>query len=112
MVGQFCRCFGVVRGAGCGRIIVERATERDVASNEHRLAAGRAELVVRIARTIGGTGTVEPLEGLRLRRASVPTELGHGTSFPSFCVIAQGAKEIRLGERAFRYDPDHYLIAS
>jgi AraC-like DNA-binding protein len=38
--------------------------------------------------------------------------LGHGTSFPSFCVIAQGAKEIRLGERVFRYGPAHYLIAS
>ena len=77
-----------------------------------RRLAGRAELIARLARVVPDDGTVEPLVGLRLRRASEPTELGHGTSFPSFCVIAQGAKEVRLGDRRFRYDPDHYLIAS
>jgi AraC-like DNA-binding protein len=77
-----------------------------------RSATTRAELAARIARIVPEDGTAEPLAGVRLRRASARTELGHGTSFPSFCVIAQGAKEVRLGNRRFVYDPDHFLIAS
>ncbi len=33
-------------------------------------------------------------------------------SFPAFCVIAQGSKEVVLGDRRYRYDPAHYLIAT
>jgi AraC-like DNA-binding protein len=29
---------------------------------------------------------------------------------PSFCFIAQGRKQVLLGEELFRYDPGHYLI--
>jgi AraC-like DNA-binding protein len=78
----------------------------------YRAQAGCEELVERIARAIRGDGTFEPLEGLQLRRASLPTELGHGVSYPCFCVIAQGSKEIRLGDTCHRYDPAHYLIAT
>src|SRR5215207_159709 len=78
----------------------------------HRAQASRDELVERIARAIREDGTVEPLEGLQLRRASSPTELGHGVSYPAFCVIAQGSKEVRLGDNCYRYDPAHYLIAT
>jgi AraC-like DNA-binding protein len=31
---------------------------------------------------------------------------------PSFCVIAQGSKEVLLGNSRYRYDPSHYLIAT
>jgi AraC-like DNA-binding protein len=78
----------------------------------HRTQASRDELVERIARAIRKDGTVEPLEGLRLRRASSPTELGHGVSYPALCVIAQGSKEILLGDNRYRYDPAHYLITT
>jgi AraC-like DNA-binding protein len=74
--------------------------------------AGREELAERIARAVRGDGTVEPLEGLHLARASSPTEAVHGVSTPSFCVIAQGSKEILLGDEVYRYDPAHYLIAT
>ncbi len=77
-----------------------------------RVQANREELVERLARAIREDGTAEPLEGLRLRRASSPTEVGHGTSYPSFCVIAQGSKEILLGDNRYRYDPAHYLITT
>ncbi len=69
-------------------------------------------LIERITQAIREDGTAEPLDGLRLRRASAPTELGHGTSQPSFCVIAQGSKEVRLGDRRYRYDPAHFLVAT
>jgi AraC-like DNA-binding protein len=78
----------------------------------HRAQASRDELVKRIARAIREDGTVEPLEGLRLRRASSPTELGHGVSYPALCVIAQGSKEVLLGDNRYRYDPAHYLITT
>src|SRR5690242_10162648 len=74
--------------------------------------ASREELVERLARAIREDGTAEPLPGLRLRRASTPSGLGHGVSFPSFCVIAQGSKELLLGDSRYRYDPAQYLIAT
>jgi AraC-like DNA-binding protein len=87
--------------------------DHDLSMSQAKRAQGsRVELVERIARAIREEGTVEPLDGLRLRRASAPTELGHGTSHPSFCVIAQGSKEGRLGDRNYRYDPSHYLVAT
>jgi AraC-like DNA-binding protein len=78
----------------------------------HRADAGRHELVERLAHAIRTDGTVNPFPGLRLRRATAPMELGPGVAHPSFCVIAQGTKEILLGEHRYRYDPSHYLIAS
>ena len=83
-------------------------SEREV----HRARANRDELGERIAWAIREDGTVVPLEGLQLRRASSPTELGHGVSYPALCVIAQGSKEILLGDNRYRYDPAHYLITT
>ncbi len=78
----------------------------------HRAQAGRNELVERIARAVREDETVETPEGLRLRRASSPTELGHGVSFPALCMVAQGSKEVLLGDGRYRYDPAHYLITT
>src|SRR5215208_2028492 len=78
----------------------------------HRAQASREELVERIARSIREDGTVEPLEGLHLNRSSSPTEPMYGVSKLAFCVIAQGSKEVLLGDNCYRYDPSHYLIAT
>src|SRR4051812_48248045 len=64
---------------------------------EQRMRAGRAELADLIARAVRDDGTATPLPGLMFRRASSPTPLGHGVSYPSFCVMAQGSKEMLLG---------------
>lgn len=74
--------------------------------------ANRAELVERIARATPEDGRVEPLNGLYLFRASSPTELLHSVYTPAFCVIAQGSKEIFLGEERYQYDPAHYLLTT
>lgn len=79
---------------------------------ELRVKADREELVQRIARAVPKEGAIEPLRGLHLSRVSRSTEPGHGVAFPSFCVIAQGAKEVYLGEECYRYDPYHYLLAT
>lgn len=72
----------------------------------------REELVERIARTVPKDGTVQPIKGLHLNRMSAIPEPVHGTTYPSFCVIAQGTKEVHLGEERYRYDPYHYLLAT
>lgn len=74
--------------------------------------AYRKELAERIERALPEDGAVEPLKGLLLFRSSTPTEPLHGVSRPSFCVIAQGSKEVLLGDSRYRYDPAHYLLAT
>lgn len=74
--------------------------------------AYREELVERIARAIREDGTVQPLPGLHLGRLSSPLEEIHSALEPSFCVIAQGSKEVLLGNSRYRYDPFHYLLAT
>jgi AraC-like DNA-binding protein len=74
--------------------------------------ANRDELVERMARAVGEDGTVEPLEGIRLYRSSSPTELNLNVSDPAFAVIAQGSKELYLGEERYRYDPYHYCLGT
>src|SRR5215203_3098892 len=71
-----------------------------------------AELAERLARAIGEGRSIQPWQGLLLYRATAPTELGHGVSTPAFCVIAQGSKEVLLGDELYRYDPNHYLITT
>ena len=83
------------------------------AEREVRTArAGREELVECVARAIGEDGAVEAPGGLRLLRRSSPTPKEHGVSSPAFCVIAQGSKEVLLGDDLYRYDADRYLITA
>lgn len=77
-----------------------------------RAAVERAELVERIMRAVCIDGTIQPLPGLYLSRASAPLERLHSLVKPSLCVIVQGSKEVLLGERRYRYDPAHYLLAT
>jgi AraC-like DNA-binding protein len=77
-----------------------------------RVQAHREELTGRIARAMPEDGLTETLEGLILRRYSAISEPVYAVSQPSLCVIAQGSKEIYLGERRYRYDPFHYLLVT
>ncbi|RYG33593.1 AraC family transcriptional regulator, partial [bacterium] len=81
-------------------------------SQESRDRDNREELAERIARAFRVDGTVQPLDGLHLNRVSRPTERVHGVSKLAFCVIAQGGKEVYLGDRSYPYDEDHYLLAT
>ena len=95
-----------------GAIVMDWTNAQPAAHDAQREQANRAELVERIARALREDGKVESLKGLRLNRASAPTELAHGVSDPAFCVIAQGSKEVFLGEERYQYDPMHYLLAT
>jgi AraC-like DNA-binding protein len=100
----------------------DRETREEVPMNvmihqqaEHeaqRVQANREELVVRIGRAIREDGTVQSLQGLHLSRCSLPLKPVHSVLEPSVCVIAQGSKEVLLGESRYRYDPSQYLLAT
>jgi AraC-like DNA-binding protein len=86
---------------------------RPQSEREVRIAqGGREELVELVARAVGENGAVEAPGGLRLLRQSWPTPKDHGVSSPAFCVIAQGSKEVLLGDDCYRYDANRYLITA
>jgi AraC-like DNA-binding protein len=93
-------------------VAMDSINPQQVERAAYRAQANRGELVERIARAICEDGRVEPLKGLHLHRASSPTESVHGVSDLSFCVIAQGSKEVFLGDDRYQYDPAHYLLAT
>lgn len=77
-----------------------------------RREADLVELAQRIARVSHCDGGVEIQPGLHFHRGSCTTERFHGVSEPALCVIAQGSKEVMVGEERLRYDPAHYLITT
>jgi AraC-like DNA-binding protein len=89
-------------------VTISQQAERET----QRMHAPREELAERIARAVRDDGTAQPLPGLHLYRSSTPLEPVHGVLEPSLCVIAQGSKEVLLGESRYRYDPAHYLLAT
>ena len=89
-------------------VMIHQQAEREA----QRVQANREELVVRIGRAIREDGTVQSLQGLHLSRCSLPLKPVHSVLEPSVCVIAQGSKEVLLGESRYRYDPSQYLLAT
>src|SRR5919107_2070146 len=77
-----------------------------------RAQAGRDELAQLVARAVGEDGAIEAPGELSLVRRSSPTPKDHGVSSPAFCMIAQGSKEVVLGDDRYRYDADHYLVTA
>ncbi|HUO09551.1 MAG TPA: AraC family transcriptional regulator [Phycisphaerae bacterium] len=77
-----------------------------------RMQADREELAERIKRAVVREGSVEAQRGVHLYRVCAPTEPVYGVSQSSFCVIAQGSKQVLIGGDRFRYDPAHYLIST
>lgn len=65
-----------------------------------------------LAAALPQDGLKEVLPGLMLARASQPTGRLPGAFRPALCVIAQGSKDLYVGDRVYRYDADNYLIAN
>src|SRR5258707_12047425 len=89
-------------------VMILQQTERE----GQRVQANREELIELIARAMREDGTTQPLQGLYLSRCSLPLKPLHSVLEPSLCVIAQGSKEVLLGDSFYRYDPSHYLLAT
>ena len=89
-------------------VMIHQQAEREA----QLMQANREELVERIGRAVREDGTTQPLQGLHLSRSSLPLKPLHSVLEPSLCVIAQGSKEVLLGDSRYRYDPSQYLLAT
>jgi AraC-like DNA-binding protein len=89
-------------------VTILQQAEREVL----RVQANREELVERIEQAVREDGTIQSLPGLYLSRVSFPLKPLYSVLKPSLCVIAQGSKEVLLGDSRYRYDPSHYLLAT
>ncbi len=70
-------------------------------------------LAQRIARwTEQGEVQESAIAGLALFRREAPTEPVGSLYEPSVCLVAQGAKRVLLGEDAYIYYANHYLITA
>jgi len=85
---------------------------RGAEADFERLQTSRDELGARIARHAVEDGSREVAPGLFLTRASAPRGPVYAVLEPCFCVIAQGNKEMLLGNERYRYDPSQYLLVS
>lgn len=77
-----------------------------------RIQINREELVGRIMQAVPTDGVAEVFPGIFFARSSKPTQRLHSVFTPAFCVIAQGSKQVLLGEDVFVYDSGSYLISS
>lgn len=57
-----------------------------------------------------GNEPATPYAPLSIYRHEAPTELISYLQEPSLCLIVQGKKRVLLGEEAYHYDKNHYLI--
>jgi AraC-like DNA-binding protein len=94
----------------CEEVVMDSMDPQQGEREAHRAQANREELVERIARTVREDGGSELLKGLHLHRSSSPRKPVHSVSEPAFCLIAQGSKEVFLGNERYQYDPAHYLL--
>jgi AraC-like DNA-binding protein len=75
-----------------------------------RVRGNREELLERMARALPEDGAREALDGLFLARLTKPAESALALYQPAFCFVAQGGKQVLVGDEVLRYDPGHYLL--
>ena len=69
-----------------------------------------AGLIERFAKEDGAHAT--PIPNLFLHRLSHASTPLYGVYEPAFCIIAQGSKQVLVGEQLYRYDASKYLVVS
>lgn len=53
-----------------------------------------------------------PIDGLKVGRTDMPSEVGHSIYQPSFGLVARGVKELMVGEKPFRYAAGESLLCA
>nr|WP_298682425.1 AraC family transcriptional regulator [uncultured Dongia sp.] len=69
-----------------------------------------AALIEQYSKTDGINETALPR--VSVIKASKPSEPIHGVHQPALCILAQGRKQVILGDKVFYYDATRYLVAS
>lgn len=93
---------------GTRKVCMVHLQERE----QRRMAEDRAEMTERILAMVPADGSITPIAGLHLARISQPTGLIHGSSKAALCIAIQGAKDVYLGDRMYRYDTNNYLLTT
>lgn len=89
---------------------MNRMQQKQGERERRREQDNREELAERLSHAMTEDGLVTVLPGVRLSRVSSPTGPIYGAAEPSFCIIAQGSKEVSVGEKLYSYDPYNYLL--
>jgi AraC-like DNA-binding protein len=79
---------------------------------DSNILAKKQDLLEILSRVCKEDGRTAIADGLQLFRHHAPTQAVHGVFTASICVVAQGAKEIQLSGEIFRYDQNHFILAS
>lgn len=80
--------------------------------DKQRIETCQAELIERMSRAMPEDGILEIFPDILVIRSAQNIEHFHSVFTPAFCVIAQGSKQVMLGDEVLRYDPWNYLIAT
>ena len=104
------------------RRVVESPRQPDLGCGNHERCnetrriprqANREELAELISQALPeDDGTVELQPGMHFRKHSSRGKRVYGSYPPAFCVVAQGSKDIFLGDETFHYDAMRYLIST
>lgn len=78
--------------------------------NSFKASAALAQIVGSRCQQDGITET--SIDGLRLYRSSMCTPRQPVVYTPTICIVAQGRKQVHVGNESYGYDPENYLINS
>src|SRR3954447_20917873 len=99
-------------GQGNGGVTMRKKMNAHNEKQARRMQADREEMAERIAHALPRDGKVEVQPGLVFTRLSSPTGPEHAVLEPWCCMIAQGAKDVWLGDEKFHYDAAHYMVTT
>ncbi|RYX81724.1 AraC family transcriptional regulator [bacterium] len=68
------------------------------------------ELKGLIQKAVGGDNLRQPYESIWVSSSSCPTTPSHTMYMPLLCVVAQGSKQVTLGDEQYIYDTGHFLL--
>jgi AraC-like DNA-binding protein len=83
-----------------------------IAAHTTPMRPQQVELSARILHAMPRDGMTEIRPGLYFAKFSHPIGPVYSSLPPSFCVLAQGVKDVLVGTESFRYDPTQYLITT
>ncbi|RYG68672.1 AraC family transcriptional regulator, partial [bacterium] len=69
-------------------------------------------LVDCVKKATGGDGLLSSIASVWISNSSKPTLPAPALFNPLLCVVAQGSKEVWLGDESYTYDPAHFLLTS
>ncbi len=92
---------------------MRKLTENSASGLASRAVEMRTELARKIAYLLGSAeNRITDIPGLSLHRRTAPTDPCPATYEPSVTVIAQGRKQVELGQNIFVYNPSRFLLTS